>query len=489
MKICVLHSSYEFSAAPFKNHDPTPAPARYLPEHSWALVGIHKATAVAQVTKLVSEGYDVFVNLCDGAADEDRAGIEVVQTLERLGAAFTGAGSEFYDPTRETMKRVCHYCGIKTPRFVFARELKDMEKAVKGLRFPLFVKHPNSYGSVGITAESVCRTAEELEVQVRLNLDRFGGALIEEFIDGREYTVLVSEPGAGESEPRTYMPVEFTFPPNAANFKTFDLKWVDWEGMGERLVSDNELNTKLQKACAALFTGLRGEGYGRCDVRVDSDGQVFMLEMNPNCGIFYPADAFGSADFILSHGTGESSHSGFLRHIIECALRRQERNVPIVDVVYDPVMNGYELQAARTIPAGTVVLPGEERPLTLVTKQHVDKAWDKQKRTWFGQYAWPVGEGVYAMWSDKPGDWRPINHSCDPNCWLDGLDMVARRSILKGESVTIDYSTFCAEGMEDFNCQCGAEHCRHRIRATDYKDTRLTERFGSHVSEYVKRNR
>ena len=48
-------------------------------------------TTLARVKELVAEGFDVFFNLCDGAADEDRPGIEVVQTLEELGVPFTGA--------------------------------------------------------------------------------------------------------------------------------------------------------------------------------------------------------------------------------------------------------------------------------------------------------------------------------------------------------------------------------------------------------------
>jgi hypothetical protein len=58
---------------------------------------LHKATAVQQLGALRHEDFDVFVNLCDGAWDEDRAGIEVVQTLERFNLAFTGAGSAFYE--------------------------------------------------------------------------------------------------------------------------------------------------------------------------------------------------------------------------------------------------------------------------------------------------------------------------------------------------------------------------------------------------------
>src|SRR5216684_8020482 len=122
MRICVLDDSYEQSETPFKQFDFLPDPIRYLEGHDCERHFLHKATAVKQVLELSKRGFDVFLNLCDGAWDEDRPGIEVVQTLERLGLPFTGATSSFYEPTREMMKRVCHFWGIKAPGYVFAAD-------------------------------------------------------------------------------------------------------------------------------------------------------------------------------------------------------------------------------------------------------------------------------------------------------------------------------------------------------------------------------
>jgi hypothetical protein len=53
-------------------------------KYEWQDVRIGKATAVVQIRELVARNAaDVYLNLCDGAWDEDRAGIEVVQALER----------------------------------------------------------------------------------------------------------------------------------------------------------------------------------------------------------------------------------------------------------------------------------------------------------------------------------------------------------------------------------------------------------------------
>lgn len=52
MRICVLHPSYERSDSDLKDKDPDCDPARFLPEHEWQNVYLHKATAVRQLGEL-----------------------------------------------------------------------------------------------------------------------------------------------------------------------------------------------------------------------------------------------------------------------------------------------------------------------------------------------------------------------------------------------------------------------------------------------------
>jgi D-alanine-D-alanine ligase len=52
------------------------------------------------------------------------------------------------------------------------------------------------------------------------------------------------------------------------------------------------------------------------------------------------------------------------------------------------------------------------------------------KDNWCG---YPLNDEVLVTWSSDPEQWSPINHSCYPNAWRDGLDLVARRPIEAGE--------------------------------------------------------
>ena len=178
----------------------------------------------------------------------------------------------------------------------------------------------------------------------------------------------------------------------------------------------------------------------RIDVRVSAAGRAFFLEMTPNSGVFYPPADRGRADHILVH-TGSTGHSDFLRTILEAAIVRHRARQPRVCVKYLPASHSYGLIAARDFNEGEVVDALEERGVNLVTRRHVKGHWGEREARWFDRYAYPLNDEVHAMWSERPEEWKPLNHSCDPNTWLEGLNLVARRDIRRGDEITVEYAT------------------------------------------------
>ena len=83
MRICLLTDAYVGSDSPLREYDLPCNPRPFLPDAEWERVVLEKSTAVRQIMALGRGSFDLFFNLCDGAWDEDRPGIEVVQTLER----------------------------------------------------------------------------------------------------------------------------------------------------------------------------------------------------------------------------------------------------------------------------------------------------------------------------------------------------------------------------------------------------------------------
>lgn len=485
MKICILDPSYENSDSPMKDYDPLSDVIRHLEGHECETAYIDKAKGVKQIVELSRRGFDVFINLCDGAWDEDRPGIEIVQTMERLGLAFTGASSDFYEPTRETMKKVCHFWGIKAPAYVLAVDDHGIELAARTLQFPMITKHPNSYGSIGLTRDSRVESVAALKEQAQKMIAAFGATMIEEFIDGREFSVLVVENPDDSLTPHSYRPVEFCFP-SGDSFKHFDMKWKDYEAMSCIQVADDDLAERLEDMSRKVFLGLNGSGYGRCDIRMNAAGELFLLEINPNCDVAYPLEeAAGSADLILMYEPW--GHREFFDRLIRAALKRQKRVHRNWHLALDS-KSRYGMYALENIKTGDVIAEHEEQSHVLVSVPHVQKNWNAEQQQWFAEYAYPLTDEVFVSWSPDPEHWKPINHSCDPNAWLQGLNLVARRKIKAGEEITIDYCTFYNERMDDFVCHCGTRKCRGIIRGADYLED-FVERYGTHVSDYVKSKR
>ena len=120
MRICLL-TNQDLLADPFAADDWPCDPRPFFSDAQWQVEYLKKSTSVKHVTRRIEQGFDLFFNLCDGAADQRIPGIEVVKTLEEHGVAFTGATSEFYEPSREAMKLASQKLPVKT-KFVTRAE-------------------------------------------------------------------------------------------------------------------------------------------------------------------------------------------------------------------------------------------------------------------------------------------------------------------------------------------------------------------------------
>jgi D-alanine-D-alanine ligase len=458
MKICVLQPSYEGSSCDYQHYDPPRDLSGLWPEHEFRHVFLRKISTFAQIQALCREGFDVYVNLCEGYRDSDVASVDVIHALEHFKVPFTGPSSAMYDPPKDLMKIAARSSGVACPASVVAVDGRGIDEAIARLRFPLFVK-PADYGdSLGVDDGSLARDASELRRQVEVIGREYGRLLIEEYIAGRELTVLVCGTPDPGGAPIALAPIEFRFPAGTS-FKTYDLKVRQFHPECNVPCTDPDLAARLKAAAAAVFRSFSGESYARMDFRVTDDGRIYFLEVNFTCSVLYPPGYQGSADYILQYdGLGQA---GFLRLIVENALARARRRVrPYVVREHG---GGYAMIAARPLRAGELVFKGEARAQRLVTRTHVERTWSAADREIFYRYAYPVGPEVFVLWDTDPAEWAPENHSCDPNTRFEGLDVVAARDIAEGEELTLDYAVCYDSRTIPFDCTCGSPRCRGRI--------------------------
>lgn len=483
MRVCLL-TTQKLDEVPFAEDDWPCDPRPFLPEADWEVVTLRKPTAVRRLIALSQQGFDLFFNLCDGSWEESSPGIEVVQTLERLNLPFTGGTSEFYEPTREAMKRACSAWGLDTPAYAFARTEDEVAQAAERLRFPLFVKHPSSYASVGLTKDSRVDSPDALLREARKMIRPYGSALIEEFVEGTEYTVLVAENAKDPESPITYTPVQYRFP-KGESFKHSDVKWVDYKGLEAFPVKSRKREAQLREVSAKFFLAINGAGYGRCDIRLDADGRAQVLEINANCGLYYPPEDAGGADLALAHDP--AGHEGFTRAIVAAALARHARRQRGWEV--RPTPSGrHGLHATRALRAGESIVDVGREPHELFTRAQVRREIAEPRRSWLLRHAWPLSDEILLAWGRDPEHWTPIAHSCDPTAWWKGLTVTARRALEPGEEITLDFATFHDELMPSFDCDCGTADCRGVIGGRDHRRA-FVSRYGRHVSEHVRRRR
>jgi D-alanine-D-alanine ligase len=319
MKICILKVDNENSNSAISKYEPTSNPINWIKTHKFEQWSVSANNSKTILHQLLKKDFDIFINLCDGAENEDRPGIEVVKILEKAGKAFTGAGSTFYEPTRIEMKNACNDANINYPKGLIVEKNYNVGDLLNTLQFPMIVKHFNSYNSIGLTKKSIVNNVNELTIQASKMILEFGSAMIEEYIEGNEYTALVVENATNSDEPIVFTPMQIIFP-EGEKFKHFDLKWKSHISMAYIPVNDKNIADKIKKMSAEMFKKMNGSGYARCDIRMNKNGELFMLEINPNCSIYFPKEDPSSADEILFYEN--NGHELFTKLILESAFNR-----------------------------------------------------------------------------------------------------------------------------------------------------------------------
>jgi D-alanine-D-alanine ligase len=200
---------------------------------------------------------------------------------------FTGSGISgmLLAQDKALAKKLLTFHRVPSPDFaVFHHD--HLDSAGK-LRFPLFVKPLRADASIGVGPGSLVRDLGELLDRVRYVHALGEDAMAEEYIEGREFYVGV----LGGERPTALPVVELQFRggypkdrPRIADWSSkFEKDTPEFKGTRSviaRLTS--ELRQRVQSLAITAFEALQLRDYARVDLRVDSHGDPFVLEINPN---------------------------------------------------------------------------------------------------------------------------------------------------------------------------------------------------------------
>ncbi len=259
--------------------------------HSVKVVGVYDNLAPIRQTIEEWKPHIAF-NLLEDFAGQGDLDHYVVSYLDMMGVPYTGCNPRGLVLARDKAlsKKLLTYHRIHVPNFaVFPIGRKF--RASRHLRYPMIVKSLMEEGSVGIAQASYVENEDQLHERIDLIHDKTGGdAIAEQYIDGRELYVTV----VGNAKLDVYPIRELVFRKVDAGLPrmaTYRVKWdydyrerwgIDYQFAGNLPAG---MSDRIPKLCKRVYRILGLSGYARFDFRLDAQGQVFVLEANPNPAI------------------------------------------------------------------------------------------------------------------------------------------------------------------------------------------------------------
>ena len=276
---------------------------------------------------------DLVFNLAESFDGKSALESNVAALLNLIGLRYTGSSPAalLMAGDKSLTKKVLSFHKILTPQF--ATVYRGALDHVGDLAFPLIVKPPQEDASLGITSKSVVRDVRELlGTMDALQREFQAPVLVEEFIDGREFYVGI----IGNVTPVALpvMELDFSaFPPDRPKVASWEAKWGEGgsgdasesgaEFAGTRSVFPTdvapELLARMQAVAIESFNALRLRDYGRVDLRVTAAGEIYVIEVNPNCYLEQ------SGEFSRAAAESGLAHDALIARIVELAQGRYTR--------------------------------------------------------------------------------------------------------------------------------------------------------------------
>jgi D-alanine-D-alanine ligase len=243
--------------------------------------------ATADLPRVLAEAdVDLIFNIAEGVEGRNREA-QVPALCELLGIPYTGSDSATLAIALDKAlgKKVLLQHDILTPKFQVMESSR--ERLSSDMRYPLIVK-PNAEGSSkGIGSTSVVDNEEQLRDKVKELIERYRQpALVEEYITGREFTVGL----LGDKRPRVLPPMEIKFKENENTARpVYDYavkqeweKYVYYECPAKLTEAEQKA---MEKIARATFWALDCRDVARVDLRMDAEGRIYVLEVNPLPGL------------------------------------------------------------------------------------------------------------------------------------------------------------------------------------------------------------
>jgi D-alanine-D-alanine ligase len=231
---------------------------------------------------LAHSAVDVVFNLYEGVGGDSANEVRVAGIIELLGLPMTGCTAETLGLTRrkDRVNALLRDAGLPVPEWACVQVSK---RKLYWDKFPAIVKPAGEDASIGISQSSVARNRRELARAIDA-AERFERVLVQRFVEGREFNVGIV---GGVLLPVNE--IDFSrMPAGSWPMLSYAAKWHS--GSPEDLGSEPRCpaditdlqRDQLHELTLQVWKVVEGRGYGRVDFRMADDGQIYILEFNPN---------------------------------------------------------------------------------------------------------------------------------------------------------------------------------------------------------------
>jgi D-alanine-D-alanine ligase len=269
---------------------------------------------------------DIVFNIAEGFNRTSREA-QIPAILDMLNIPYTGSDpltlSICLDKART--KEILTYHNIPNAKFYAASSTEELGKI--DFNYPLIVKPVSEGSGKGIFSTSFVNNINELTKEVeRITVEYDQEALIEEFLPGREFTVAVLG-NDDEAEVLPVIEIDYKeFPDGFIPIYSYEAKWIlDTKENPLDLFTcpakiDKALEEEIKSTVLKAYKKLRCRDWSRIDVRLDKNGVVNIIEINPLPGIL--PDPNENSCFPKAARTAGVNYSEMINRVLYSAAKR-----------------------------------------------------------------------------------------------------------------------------------------------------------------------
>jgi D-alanine-D-alanine ligase len=268
---------------------------------------------------------DIVFNRAEGKRGESRES-HVQAILEMLEIPYVGSNilTTALALNKTWTKKYIAFHKILTPKFYTISNLQQIGK--NNFPFPVILK-PNEEGSsMGIDVDNVVYNPEELKKKLNTMLPLYKQPiLIEQFIQGREFSVGLL--GRGDDDPEVLSIIEIDFPklpPETKNVFGHTAK-TKYDALDNYICPariPKDIKKRLHQISINIWNGLEVKDFARLDFRMNNKKDVYFLEINPLPGMDFDLENKDFSFFPYMAMKSGYSYDDLIRRILESACLR-----------------------------------------------------------------------------------------------------------------------------------------------------------------------